>query len=123
MTSDIQQFEGKKYLNLETYKKNEQPVQTPVWFVIYNSVIYVVTREKTGKVKRLRRNNSVKITPCNFRGVPQGIWITGTAQIINSSEQKKIIELRDKKYGIKAKLISLFTLGKGDYVVISIQIS
>ena len=29
---EIQDLHAKKYISLETYKKNNQPVRTPVWF-------------------------------------------------------------------------------------------
>ena len=50
MNSKLQQFTDQKYLNLETYRKDQTPVQTPVWFVIENDQIYITTKETTGKV-------------------------------------------------------------------------
>ena len=47
----IQDFKDKKYILLETYKKDNTAVQTPVWFVMLDETIHVVTREDTGKVK------------------------------------------------------------------------
>ena len=52
------EIESEKYISIETYKKDGTPVQTPVWFVVKNNLIYIVTREKTGKVKRIRNNKS-----------------------------------------------------------------
>ncbi len=52
--SGLEDLESQKYISLETYKKNNQPVKTPVWFVINNDLIYVITREGTGKVKRIK---------------------------------------------------------------------
>ena len=48
----MQNLLSKKYVSLETYNKNNQPVRTPVWFVIQNDLIYVITREKTGISKK-----------------------------------------------------------------------
>ena len=66
--SEIQSLHAEKYILFETYKINNQPVKTPVWFVIHNDLIYVITREDTGKVKRLKNNQHVKIAPCTFKG-------------------------------------------------------
>ncbi len=66
--NDLKEIESKKYISLETYRKNNQPVRTPVWFVVKNDLIYVVTRDQTGKVKRLRNNQQVKIAICTIRG-------------------------------------------------------
>jgi len=54
--NDLNEIESEKYISLETYRKNNQPVKTPVWFVIKDDLIYVVTGDKTGKVKRLKNN-------------------------------------------------------------------
>ena len=54
MEDKLSLFLDQKYVNLETYKKDGTPVRTPVWFMIDNDIIYVITREKTGKVKRLK---------------------------------------------------------------------
>ena len=122
MTVENFPFENASYVNLETYRKNKQGIKTPVWFVSKNDTIFVVTKEKTGKVKRIRNNNEVKIAPCDFRGTLKGPWVTGRARIVDSQEKNEILELRNKKYGIKAKIANLFSISKGKYVIIAIQI-
>ena len=52
--SILDQLEPQKYISVETYKKNNDAVRTPVWFVIKDKLVYVVTRNQTGKVKRLK---------------------------------------------------------------------
>jgi hypothetical protein len=111
-----------KYINLETYKKNGQLVRTPVWFVIDNDQIFVATRPETGKVKRIKNNNRVKIMPCGMRGEPKGEWIEGTARFANESESKNAINLRNKKYGMRAKLVGMFAYRGINPVVIAISI-
>ncbi len=111
-----------KYINLETYKKNGQPVRTPVWFVIDNDQIFITTRPDTGKVKRIKNNNRVKIMPCGMRGEPKGEWIEGTARFANESESKNAINLRNKKYGMRAKLVGMFAYRGINPVVIAISI-
>ena len=61
MEKKLEQFHNQKYINFETYKKDGSPVRTPVWFVIDNDLLYVITREYTGKVKRLKNNQNVRI--------------------------------------------------------------
>lgn len=122
MSLDIHQFDNSKYINLETSKKNGKVVITPVWFVIEDKKVFVVTRSGTGKVKRLRNNPNVRISPCNFRGKLKGKWVNGTASFQDSLECKRIMYLRSKKYGFQSKLASLFTIGKGDFILISIKI-
>jgi uncharacterized protein len=122
MPVDTQQFENESYLNLETYRKNNYPIVTPVWFILKDNDIFVVTKEKTGKVKRLKNNNVVRVAPCNYRGASKGTWVTGTAHFVDSQETSDILKMRGKKYGIKAKIASLLSIRKGNYVVIAVQV-
>ncbi|TVP40101.1 PPOX class F420-dependent oxidoreductase [Candidatus Nitrosocosmicus arcticus] len=122
MPANTQQFENESYLNLETYRKNNHPIVTPVWFIRKDKDIFVVTREKTGKVKRIKNNNVVRVAPCNYRGVSKGTWVAGTARFVDSQEKRDILRIRSKKYGIKAKIASLLSIRKGDYVVIAVQV-
>lgn len=118
----ITPFLDAKYLNLETYRKNGQPVRTPVWFVIDSGIIYVTTPSTTGKVKRLNHSKSVRIVPSNIKGKPMGDWVDATAYFANESESSQAIKLRKKKYGLMAKLIGLSVYRKGTPVVIGIKI-
>ncbi len=122
MSADNRQFNDAKYINLETFRKNGTSVSTPVWFVSENEHVFVVTRSNTGKVRRVRNNPNVRIVPCGFRGKPKGTWNEGMATIMDSKDSDRIIKLRNKKYGFQSKLASLFTMGKGKYVVLSIMI-
>jgi len=119
---NLDQFLDQKYINLETYKKDGTSVRTPVWFVIDNDLIYVITRESTGKVKRLKNNHDVRIVLCSFKGKPKNEWIKGKAEKITGKEVDIAIKLRKKKYGMSARLIGLFTSQKGNWVVYSIKI-
>ena len=123
MNSKLQQFTDQKYLNLETYRKDQTPVQTPVWFVIENDQIYITTKETTGKVKRLRNNQNGRIAVCSMKGDIKGNWINvGLERINEDSDVEKIVKLRKKKYGFSARLISMFTSQKGKTVAYSIQV-
>jgi PPOX class probable F420-dependent enzyme len=115
-------FAGHKYINLETYKKNGAAVKTPVWFVVDDGQIFVTTRPDTGKVKRLKNNQSVKIMPCGMRGEPKGEWADGTARFANESESENATRLRHKKYGICAKLIGVFAYRGTKPTVIAIKV-
>lgn len=117
----MENLHSEKYISLETFRKNNRPIRTPVWFVIENDLIYVITREKTGKVKRIKNNPHVKISPCTFTGKITGNWISGTAKRVIGNESKRAIELRKKKYGFKTKIAQFASRGKGDLVVFSIK--
>ena len=117
------QFSNQKYINLETYRKNGQAVQTPVWFVIEGDVIYIRTDKNSGKIKCARNNPHVRITPCNARGQPKGEWIDGEARIASWSESQWANQLLKQKYGLQGKLIRMFNKIRNTRpIVISIQI-
>ena len=122
MGNQLEQFIDQKYINLETYKKDGTPIRTPVWFVIDNDLIYIITRESTGKVKRFKNNQDVRIVPCSFKGESKNEWVKGKAEKITGEEADKIIKLRKKKYGMSARLIGLFTSQKGNLIVYSIKL-
>ena len=122
MGNQLEQFLDQKYINLETYKKDGTPIRTPVWFVIDTDLIYVITRDSTGKVKRLKNNQSVRIVPCSFKGQSKNGWVNGMAEKITGEKADKAIKLRKKKYGMSARLIGLFTSQKGNLIVYSIEL-
>ena len=121
MDSRFNQFIDQKYLSLETYKRDNTPIQTPVWFVIDNDQLYITTKETTGKVKRLRNNQNARIAVCSMKGDIKSDWVdVGLEKIHEESDVEKIVKLRKKKYGFSARLISMFTSQKGKTVAYSI---
>jgi len=115
-------FEGQKYICVETYKKNGQGVKTPVWFVISDEILYVATMDSSWKVKRLKNNKSVRIVPSNFKGDPKGQWVEGQAFFGDEPELKLVMSLRNKKYGLLARMMNMFVSRKGKIVAIGIKI-
>ena len=119
---NLNELESQKYISLETYRKNNKPVRTPVWFVVKNNLIYVVTRNQTGKIKRLRNNQDVKIATCTISGKVTGQWITGVVKILSEIETKEAVKWRDKKYGFITKIAKFLSKSKGDLLAFSIKI-
>ena len=119
----LEQFSKQKYINLETYKRDSTSVKTPVWFVIDKGLVYIITRESTGKVKRLKNNQNVRVAPCSFKGEIKNEWVNGKAQKVTGSEADNVIKLRKKKYGFAVRLSGLFTSQKGNLVVYSIDLT
>ena len=119
--NNLNEIESEKYISLETYRKNNKSVRTPVWFIIKNDLIYVVTRDQTGKVKRLRNNLQVKIATCTIRGKVTGQWMSGTAKILTEEETKDAVKWRDRKYGFIAKIAKFLSKSKGELLAFSIK--
>lgn len=101
---DVSQFSSERVICLESYRKNGNPVQTPVWVVEKGGTIYVRTDPNTGKVKRIRRNPAVRIAQSNMRGKILGSWIRGDAHFLEGKEADPIQELFRKKYGMMGRL-------------------
>ena len=115
-------LKNEKYIALETYKKDGSAVKTPVWFVLQNDLVHVVTREKTGKVKRLKNNQAVRIATCTIKGNVTGAWYSGTASRLASDKTVHIIKLRDEKYGFMSRIVRLASRGKGEFVAYLIRV-
>lgn len=115
------EIKSEKYISLETYRKNNQPVKTPVWFVVKDNLLYVVTRSQTGKVKRLRNNLNVKFALCTMKGKITGEWISGTVKILDENQIKDAVKMRDKKYGFMAKIAKFLSKSKGEFFAFTIE--
>ncbi len=120
---DILQFLNQKYVNLETYKRNGQAVLTPVWFVMDAETIYIRTDMNSGKVKRIKNNPNIRVTPSGPRGQLRGKWMEGQMKMAGSLESEHANQLLDKKYGIQGKIIRMFNkIRNTKPVVLLIQI-
>lgn len=123
MTSDkLSQFAGKKYLSLESYRKNGKAVATPVWFGEDGGELYIYSLADAGKVKRIRNNPRVRVAPCDLRGKLKGEWLEARARILDGAEAEKGHRLLDEKYGLLKKIGNAFSkLMKRERVVIAIK--
>jgi uncharacterized protein len=95
----IEQFSGRKYINLESYKKNGEPKATPVQSLEHEGLIYVRTDPTTWKIKRIRRNPHVRVVTSDRNGKPNGTWVDGEARILEGEEKDRIMEVFKKEYG------------------------
>jgi len=116
--STLAPLDGKKYLNLETYRKSGKGVRTPVWFAAASAGaagapdvrLYVYTTADSGKTKRIRRANGVRIAPCDARGNLTGSWIDAHAEIVTGEEFGRGMRLIDRKYFPLKQVLDLSAL-------------
>ena len=92
-------FVGQRYLNLESFKRDGTPVQTPVWFAEEQGVLSVYTLANAGKVKRIRRTPRIRLAPCTMRGTVTGPWVEGEATIVDATTAAHGHALLRQKYG------------------------
>jgi PPOX class probable F420-dependent enzyme, Rv2061 family len=118
--SDLSKF---KYITIETFRKNGAGVRTPIWFIIYQGLIYFRTDVNSGKVKRIRNNPHVRIAPCDIRGNLKGNWFDGKVKFADLAESSITHSMIDKKYGFITTLIRIFNkIRRTNPVVIAISI-
>lgn len=119
----LAQFANQQYLNLESFKRDGTPVQTPVWFAEDDGVLYIYTLANAWKVKRIRRNPRVRIVPCTMRGNVTGQWVEAEAQIIDAETAEHGHALLLQKYGWMKWLSNIFSkLMKRERVVMTIRL-
>ncbi|HEY6403962.1 MAG TPA: PPOX class F420-dependent oxidoreductase [Blastocatellia bacterium] len=109
----LAQFANRKYLNLESYRKNGQGVRTPLWFAENNGVLYFYTVAHSYKVKRIGANPHVRIAPCDMRGNVKGEWVEATARRLDSQESRLANELLDRKYGWAKRILNFLAKIRG----------
>lgn len=111
--NEFESLKDKRYLNLETFRKNGQAVRTPVWFAAEpadNATLYVYSTSESGKAKRLRRGGAVRIAPCDARGRITGKWIDAYASIVDGEALRHGMRLIDRKYRPWKQLLDLLSL-------------
>ena len=119
-------FDGKRYLNLETYRKTGKGVRTPVWFAAAPAdpggpKLYVYSAADSGKAKRIRRTGVVRIAPCDARGRVTGAWIAAYASIVRGEEFSRGMRLLNRKYWPWKRMLDLFA--RHERVMFAIQIA
>jgi uncharacterized protein len=115
-------FSSQKTISLETYKKNGNPVKSPVWVVEENGALYVRSAPESWKVKRIRKNPSVRVAPSTMSGKVKGDWVKGEAHFVEGEEARLILKLFNKKYGLMIKLLNFYNRLRGRKVVVVISI-
>ncbi len=109
----LAQFAKKKYLNLESYRRDGQGVRTPLWFVEDGGALYFYTVAHSYKVKRIAANPRVRVAPCDFRGAVQGEWVEATARRLNETEARRANELLNHKYGLSKRILNFLAKLRG----------
>ena len=109
-----------KYVSFVTYKKDGNPVATPVWVVPFDGGYAFTTAPDAFKVKRLRNDARATLTVCDMRGkiAPGAIVYTGAALVLDEADTQRVDALIRKKYSIGYRMIGVMSVlqkiaGKG----------
>jgi PPOX class probable F420-dependent enzyme len=113
MNDKLAPFANQSYLNLESYRKNGQGVQTPLWFAESDGVLYFYTVAHSYKVKRIQNNPRVRIAPCDMRGNLKGEWVDATARLLDDAESRRADDLLNRKYGWMKRTLNFLAKLRG----------
>lgn len=100
----VDRFRG-KYLGLTTFKRDGAGVTTPVWFVVDDGQLLVLTASRSFKVRRIRRNPDVTVAPCTASGRLRGEPVPARARLLAASELPRVEQLLNRKYRVDRILI------------------
>lgn len=122
-------FAHSRYISLTTYRRNGTGVPTPVWAVEDEGELLVWTRDDSWKVKRLRNDERVTLSPCDVRGRVEEDAPTaeGTGRLMTGEgELDRVRRAMARKYGWQFRLTdtggTLLRLGKRPHVGIAISL-
>jgi PPOX class probable F420-dependent enzyme len=102
---DLETLAASKYLSLTTYRKNGDPVATPVWLVRNGGELNVITQMNSGKVKRIRNNADVLLAPCDARGKIKGDAVPGHATLLDEQRSGQVAQRIKDRYGLLGKIL------------------
>ncbi len=118
-TSVPSAISGQKYISLITFRKTGVAVPTPVWFGEKDGKLYVMSRDDSGKYKRIRNNSRVRVAPCTIRGKVTGPEFEAQGRILPSEAWPEARKTLKEKYWLMR--ISPFWSKKNVFLEIVVQ--
>ena len=98
-------LKGHDYCLIVSYRRNGEPVPTPVWFGVDDEGrLYFRTDPDSAKVRRIRSNPQVRVAPCTLRGRPRGPTAEGRARVLSADEVPHAEAAIQAEYGIGRKI-------------------
>jgi uncharacterized protein len=107
-TPAFHHLHGHQFMCLTTFRKSGEAVPTPVWFAQVDEKVYVMTQAAAGKVKRIRHNAMVEVTPCTVRGELLGEAAEAMARVMHADEEKAARRALNQKYGVQKFFYDLY---------------
>lgn len=99
-----------EFISIETFRRSGEGVKTPTWQTPADGKLYVWTMANSGKVKRIRQNEAVRVCRCDMAGNPLSEWVDAQARVLDSVE-----DIARQKERMQAKYGERFSqLARGD---------
>lgn len=89
-----------KTVLLQTRKRDGGWVPTPVSVVVADERAYFRTWDTSGKCKRLRNFDQVRLAPSTLRGRPTGPAVEGTARRLDGAEAERARSLLVSRFPV-----------------------
>jgi len=90
---------------LTTYRRNGDPVGTPVSIVVEGDHAYFRTWTTSGKMKRIRNNPEVEVAPSTALGKPTGPAIRGRVRVLKGDEATHAARLLSRKHPVMQRFL------------------
>jgi len=89
-----------RYVSFVSNRRDGAQVATPVWVVPCRGGYAFTTGGGSYKVRRVRNDPSVTITPCGWRGrvEPGATTYSGTAEVLTGDDHREVERLVRRKY-------------------------
>ena len=108
-----------QFLVLTTYRKDGRAVPTTVWFAYDQGKIYITTGTNAGKMKRIRNNGHVEMTPSDRTGNLLGEQqVEGHARECKQEEYTHARTVLAQKYGEMFERIAGQRSSERTYIVV-----
>jgi PPOX class probable F420-dependent enzyme len=93
-------FGRSKQVSLTTFRKDGTGVATPVWYIMRDSEMIIVSEAEAWKVKRIRNNPRVVLTVCDMRGriAPGAPSVEGRAALMDEASTRTARQLLARRY-------------------------
>jgi PPOX class probable F420-dependent enzyme len=101
---DFEEFRSHRHCLVVTYRRSGQPVPTPVWFGAADGKLYFRSEERVGKIKRIRHDDGVLVSPCDARGRPLGAGVKARARILPAQEEGRAEAAIQSNFGLGRRL-------------------
>lgn len=89
---------GARTILLTTYRRDGTPVDTPVHIAGQEGRAFVRTYDRAGKIRRIGRNQRVRVAPCTTLGRPTGPAREALARILDGGESSIAARALARKY-------------------------
>ena len=117
LAGDFESLRGHKHCLVVTFRRNGEPIATPMWFGLGDDGrAYVRTDRGSLKLKRIANDPRVRVAPCTPRGKPLGPPVEGTARLVPDGEEAHAERALQSNYGL-GRLFYKSTVARGERFV------